>query len=109
VVIKRGGCIEITPQTQDRSDSLWFSDRAVLRHFFKKFVHVAGLVKIQGVPLLCPTKTASPPREVSRFLLAEKSDNFLDLGDVLHNEALLMKSSAAQQEAGKSYRPQICV
>jgi hypothetical protein len=41
-------------------------------------------------------KNGFTPKEVPWFLLAEKPDNFSDLGDVLHNEAVLMKCSAAQ-------------
>jgi hypothetical protein len=54
-------------------------------------------------------KNGFTPREVARFLLAEKPAHFPDLGDVLHNEAVLMKCLAAQPETYKSYRPRLCV
>lgn len=75
----------------------------VPKDFFKKIAQLNTPPKNQGVPCLGPPKTASPPREVTRFLLAEKSDNFPDPGDVLHKEAMLMKCPEVQPKSGTFY------
>ena len=58
---------------------------------FKKIAQVNTPPKNQGVPLLSSRKNGFTPRQVTRFLRTEKSDNSPDSVDVLDGRSALMR------------------
>jgi hypothetical protein len=65
-------------------------------------------LRVEGVPLPHREKRLTR-REVARLLLAEKSDNFLDLGDVLHTEFGLINPASLTAESGTFYLRLMCI